>query len=76
MRLQIEDYYKIETFFKRKVFRCCHKKASYEAGAYLKEYDDLATSIRDNMLSFYSSGHAFVLFDTPLTAAKVSKVFK
>ena len=57
-------------------FRCCHKKSAYVADTYLEKADELSSGIRENLLSFTGSGHAFLLFDTPQTAAKVSRLFK
>lgn len=48
---------------------------TYLADPYLDRVDELSNQLRNELITFNNSGHAFILFDSPITAGKVQKVF-
>lgn len=54
----------------------CHKKERYMARAYSNKIDELSEKFRKGLSNFNSSGHAFLLFDSPHTVLQVEKMLK
>lgn len=73
---RIDKYKDMHSPCRRWLFTLCRRKETYLADVYLDKLESLNNQLREEVMNFKNSGHAFLLLDSPISAGRLAKLFR